>query len=235
MSALRDFRAAANLLLSDQRAVVWARGLMVSVVVAMMVSTAVATFGPGIGLGERRAPGIVFPGHAAQGMMLLFAVAVALAVAVRRDLAKSNLWRGNRFVMASALGLLIIDIVFVLPTRSGYVSLLVIGGAAVALLVPGRAIVRIAAAAAAVAAPAVDGWPHDRACGCRCAFPIARQPRLDDGCRGAPHDRYRGRSDGAATAAVFLGLTATSPATRNRVNVAVDEVAQVDVGTAQSS
>jgi len=235
MSALRDFRAAVNLLLSDPQAVVWARGLMVSVVAAMVVSTAVVTIGLGIGLGEKRASGIVFPGHATQGLMLLFAVAVALAGVVRPDLAKSNLWRGNRFVMASAMGLLIIDIVFVLPTRSGYVSLLVIGGAVVALLVPGRAIVRIAAAAAAVAAPAVDGWSHDRACGCRCAFPTARQPRLDGVCRGAPHDRYRGCPAGAGVAAVLLGLTATRPATRSRGNMAVDEVAHVDVGTASSS
>jgi O-antigen ligase len=82
-------------------------------------------------------PGIVFRNYATQGLTLSVGMIVALAALMRADLFKDDRVLGNRSAMAAVLVLFVLDIVYVLPGRSGYVSVLVMGLVVVALLAHG--------------------------------------------------------------------------------------------------
>lgn len=127
-----------------------------SILIVCLAGVAVSfvTFGFDLVLTYRIRNGIVFQNYATQGMALSIALAVILAALLRPKLVEEDRLLGNRWVMAVAALLLILDIVFVLPGRSGYVSVLVMGVASVAFSVPGRWSTK---AAAAVAIAAVLG------------------------------------------------------------------------------
>jgi O-antigen ligase len=124
-----------------------------SILLVCLVGAAVSflTAGFGLGLTSRISNGIVFQNYATQGMAMSLALTVAIAALLRPKLVEGDRLLANRWAMAVAALVLIIDIVFVLPGRSGYVTVLVMGTAAVAFLVPGRWTTK-AAAALAIAA-----------------------------------------------------------------------------------
>jgi len=97
-------------------------------------------------------PGIVFRNYATQGLILSVGMIIAVAGLMRPDPFKGDAILGNRIAMAGALALCVLDIVYILPGRSGYVSVLVMGLVIVALLVRGslRAKLGLGLAVAAV-------------------------------------------------------------------------------------
>ena len=80
---------------------------------------------------------IVYRNHATQGLILSVGMIIALAALVRTDLFKGDAVLGNRMAMAAGLALCILDIVYILPGRTGYLSVVVMGLVLVVLLARG--------------------------------------------------------------------------------------------------
>lgn len=81
--------------------------------------------------------GIVYKNYVTQGMFLSIGVAVALTALLRPRAVENDPLLGSRIAMIGAVLLLVADIVYVLPGRSGYLSVLVISVGCVVLLFPG--------------------------------------------------------------------------------------------------
>lgn len=91
--------------------------------------------------------GIVYQNYVTQAMAMSIGMAVAVTALLRPEMVKNDRLLGNRMVMALASILLVIDIIYVLPGRSGYIALLVISVTTVVLLAPGSWKVKLGAGA----------------------------------------------------------------------------------------
>ena len=118
-----------------------------------------------ISLSERLDPGIVFHNYSTQGMVLSLAAIICIAAILRpREFAGDRLL-GRPWLMVAVLAVVLFDIVFVLWSRTGYLSALVMSVSAAALLAPGTwrlklatgAAILLACVAIMVASPHVRG------------------------------------------------------------------------------
>jgi O-antigen ligase len=90
-----------------------------------------------IWLSEKMPPGIVFRNYTSQGLTFTIAMIAAIAAVMRPDTFAGDRILGNRLAMAAMAALMAFDIVFILPGRSAYVAVLVMGVVTVALLARG--------------------------------------------------------------------------------------------------
>lgn len=81
--------------------------------------------------------GIPFHNYAVQGLSFALAATVCVAALVRPDTFANDRLLGDRRIMAIALALLLADVVFILPGRSTYVSMIVMVAAVVTFLIRG--------------------------------------------------------------------------------------------------
>jgi O-antigen ligase len=156
---------------------------LLACVIGAVVSIVMAVFG--LAITDRVAYGIIFQNYVVQAIAMSIAVAIALVAILEPDRFAGDRVFGNRTVMAAVVVLLTIDIVYLLPGRSGYAALVIMATAILVMLLPGS--------------------------------------------------RARKLGAGAALAAVLLALLVTSPVTRSRVNLAVNEIEGVDVSSGPSS
>jgi O-antigen ligase len=84
-----------------------------------------------------RPPGILFHNYAVQGMALSVAMIVCIATLVRPEFFVGDWMLGDRRIMAVVLAVIVIDVVFVITGRSGYVSVVVMAVAVVTFLARG--------------------------------------------------------------------------------------------------
>jgi O-antigen ligase len=98
----------------------------------------------------RTEPGIPFHNYAVQGISFAVAITICLAALVRPGAFSGDRLLGDRRIMALAAAVLMVDVVFVLRGRSGYLSLIVMAVAAVTLLVRGTWRVKACAGLAAL-------------------------------------------------------------------------------------
>jgi hypothetical protein len=118
-----------------------------------------------IALTARLDPGIAFQNYATQGMVLSVAIIVCIAALLRPGAFAGDRLLGNRWLMAGILAALVVDVVFVLSGRTGYLSVIVMSVTAAILLAPGTwrlklataGAVGIACAALMLASPHVRG------------------------------------------------------------------------------
>jgi O-antigen ligase len=82
-------------------------------------------------------PGILFHNYAVQGMALSVAMIISLATLVRPEFFVGDRMLGDRRIMAVALAVIVVDVVFVIMGRSGYLSVGVMAVAVVAFLARG--------------------------------------------------------------------------------------------------
>ncbi len=82
-------------------------------------------------------PGIPFHNYAVQGVSLALAITICIAALVRPETFAGDRLLGDRRIMAIAAAVMMIDVVFLLRGRSGYVSLIVMAVAVVTFLVKG--------------------------------------------------------------------------------------------------
>jgi O-antigen ligase len=90
-----------------------------------------------ISLSARLDPGIVFQNYATQGLVLSVAIVVCVAALLRPANFSGDRLLANRWIMAVVLAALVVDVVFVLWSRTGYLSALVMSVAVAILLAPG--------------------------------------------------------------------------------------------------
>jgi O-antigen ligase len=114
--------------------------------VGTLISFATAFLG--VGLTSKLSPGIAFHNYTVQSMTLALALGVCLAALVA-----PRHFAGNRLLqcaplMAAIGALFLIDIAFVLASRSGYVAVIVMSVLLVATLTPGKWTVKALAGAA---------------------------------------------------------------------------------------
>ncbi len=109
-------------------------------------------------------PGIVFQNYATQGMVLSVAIVVCIAALLRSTEFAGDRLLGNRWLMAGVLAALVVNVVFVLWGRTGYLSALVMSVAAAILLAPGTWRLKLATGCAIVVACAalMIASPHVR-------------------------------------------------------------------------
>jgi O-antigen ligase len=81
--------------------------------------------------------GVVFRNYATQGIAFSLAIVICGTALMRPEAFAGDWLLGDRRIMAAAAVALLVDIVFVLTGRSGYVSVIVMGAAIVALLARG--------------------------------------------------------------------------------------------------
>jgi len=124
------------------------RMLLKVALVTCMVGTLASLFTAAAGIPLTRGPGIIFHNYATQGMTLSIGIVICVAALLRQDAYAGDALLGHRWILVAAIALMVLDIVFVLPGRSGYVSVLVMGAAITALLAKGSWRVKAAAAAA---------------------------------------------------------------------------------------
>jgi O-antigen ligase len=94
--------------------------------------------------------GIIFQNYATQGMFLSVGAAVAMSALLRNNTVKDDRLLGNRLAMGIALLVLVVDIIYVLPGRSGYVTVVVFLVSVVVLLIPGSWRLKVGAGAVLV-------------------------------------------------------------------------------------
>jgi O-antigen ligase len=82
-------------------------------------------------------PGIPFHNYAIQGISLALAITICVAALVRPDAFAGDRLLGDRRIMALAAAVMMVDVVFILRGRSGYLSLIVMAVAVVTFLVRG--------------------------------------------------------------------------------------------------
>ena len=99
-----------------------------------------------ISLTDRLDPGIVFQNYATQGLVLSVAIVVCVAALLRPASFSGDRVLAHRWIMAGVLAALVVDVVFVLWSRTGYVSALVMSVAAAILLAPGTWRLKLATA-----------------------------------------------------------------------------------------
>ena len=141
--------------------------LALRVVVATCLVGALASFvtdAGSISLSWRLYPGIVFQNYATQGMVLSVAIVVCIAALLRPAAFSGDRLLGRRPVMAGVLVALVVDVVFVLSSRTGYLSALVMSVAIAILLAPGTWRLKLATGSAilAVCAVLMIASPHVR-------------------------------------------------------------------------
>jgi O-antigen ligase len=85
----------------------------------------------------RTEPGIPFHNYAVQGISLAVAITICVAALVRPETFAGDRWLGDRRIMAIAAAVMMVDVVFVLRGRSGYLSLAIMAVAVVTFLVRG--------------------------------------------------------------------------------------------------
>jgi len=109
------------------------------VVVTCLVGALVSfvTDAGSISLSARLDPGIVFQNYATQGMVLSVAIIVCIAALLRPAAFSADRLLGHRWIMVGVLAALAADVVFVLWSRTGYLSALVMSVAIALLLAPG--------------------------------------------------------------------------------------------------
>ncbi|HLH87371.1 MAG TPA: O-antigen ligase family protein [Xanthobacteraceae bacterium] len=145
------------------------RRLVLRVVVATCFLGAVLSFvtdARSISLTARLDPGIVFQNYATQGMVMSVAIIICIAALLRPADFSGDRLLANRWVTAGVLAVLVVDVVFVLWSRTGYLSAFVMAVAVAILLAPGTwrlklvtgCVILIACIALMVASPHV----HDR-------------------------------------------------------------------------
>jgi O-antigen ligase len=81
--------------------------------------------------------GIAFHNYAVQGMAFSVAMIVCIATLLRPEFFAGDRFLGDRRIMAVALALIVVDVMFVIVGRSGYLSVAVMAVAAVAFLARG--------------------------------------------------------------------------------------------------
>lgn len=113
---------------------------------------------------DKLPPGIVFHNYAVQGMALSLAMIVCIATLVRPEFFAGDRMLGDRRIMAAALAVIVIDVVFVITGRSGYVSVIVMAVAVVTFLARGSWRVKALAGFAVLVAVAIMlvSSPHVR-------------------------------------------------------------------------
>ena len=89
--------------------------------------------------------GIVFRNYATQGIIFSVTTIVCIAAILRPEGFTGDRLLGNRWVMAGVAAILVVDIVFVLWGRTGYLSLVVMSVAAVVFLARGTWRVKVLA------------------------------------------------------------------------------------------
>lgn len=141
--------------------------LALKVMLATCVAGALLSFvtaARSISLSARLDPGIVFENYATQGMVLSVAIIICVAALLRPEAFTGDRLLGNRWLMAAALAVLAVDVIFVLWGRTGYLSALVMSTSAAILLAHGRWRLKLATAGAIVAACAalMIASPHVR-------------------------------------------------------------------------
>jgi len=141
--------------------------LALRVVVATCLVGALASFvtdAGSISLSWRLYPGIVFQNYATQGMVLSVAIVVCIAALLRPAAFSGDRLLGRRPVMAGVLVALVVDVVFVLSSRTGYLSALVMSVAIAILLAPGTWRLKLATGSTilAVCAVLMIASPHVR-------------------------------------------------------------------------
>ena len=136
--------------------------LVVKTVLIVSVIGAVASFisaagmsAAGVGSVGPWISGIIFRNYATQGLTLTVAMVIALAALLRPDVFAGDRLLGNRAAMAASFVIVVLDIVYILPGRSGYVSVLVMGVAIVVLLARGSWRLKLGLGAAILAVLAV--------------------------------------------------------------------------------
>ena len=141
--------------------------LALNVIVATCVFGALVsfvTFAGSISLTARLDPGIAFHNYATQGITLSVGAIICMAALLRpADFAGDRIL-GNRWVMAVILAILVVDIVFVLWGRTGYLALIVMAVALALLLAPGTWRTRLLTASgiAVCCAALLSASPHVR-------------------------------------------------------------------------
>lgn len=83
------------------------------------------------------ARGVVYRNYATQGITFSLAIIICVAALLRPAAFAGDWLLGDRRIMAAAIVALTIDVVFVLESRSGYGSVIVMTAALVAFLAPG--------------------------------------------------------------------------------------------------
>jgi O-antigen ligase len=136
--------------------------LVLKTILIVSVVGAVASFLSAAGMAAAGVPsighwnsGIIFRNYATQGLTLTVAMVIVLAALLRPELFAGDRLLGRRAPMATAFVVLVLDIVFILPGRSGYVSVLVMGVATVVLLARGSWRLKLGLGAAVLALFAV--------------------------------------------------------------------------------
>ena len=129
--------------------------LALKVVVAICLAGALVSFvtaATATVVSPRLYGGIVFQNYATQGMALSLGAIVCIGAMLRpREFAGDRLL-GNRWLMAGVLAALVVDVVFVLWGRTGYLSMIVMSLSIAVLLAPGTWRVKLAAGSVIVAA-----------------------------------------------------------------------------------
>ena len=82
-------------------------------------------------------PGIPFHNYAVQGISLTLAITICIAALMRPETFAGDRLLSDRRIMAVAAAVMMVDVVFVLRGRSGYVSLIIMAVAVVTFLVRG--------------------------------------------------------------------------------------------------
>jgi O-antigen ligase len=111
------------------------RVYLVACVVAALVSFVTAW--QSIHLFNKLPPGILFHNYAVQGMALSVAMLVCIATLVRPEFFTGDRLLGDRRIMTVALAMIVVDVVFVIMGRSGYLSVVAMAVAAVTFLARG--------------------------------------------------------------------------------------------------
>ncbi len=132
--------------------------LVLNVMVWSCVVAAFASFVTAAGsivITPRLYDGIIFRNYADQGITFSVAASVCIAALMRPQAFAGDRLLGNRWLMSTALAVLVFDIVFVLWGRTGYLALLVMAAATVIGLARGSWRARAVAGLAVVACGAV--------------------------------------------------------------------------------
>lgn len=123
-----------------------AKVLLAATLVGAGVSFVTAGFD--VMLTNKIGKGVVFQNYTTQGLAMTIAMIVALAMLLRRDAVRDDRFLGNPVAMLATIAVLAADIIFVLPGRSAYGAVVVMGAAVVILLIKGPWHLKFSAGAA---------------------------------------------------------------------------------------
>jgi O-antigen ligase len=114
-------------------------------VVVCLIGAAVSFIGVWLVLPGWPGRGVVFDNYAIQGIVFSLAIIICLVTLLRPDLFAGDRLLGDRRFAAVAIAVLVVDIVFVLTGRSGYVTAIVMPLVIVTLLAAGTWRVKVLA------------------------------------------------------------------------------------------